>query len=289
MPGEQPVPSRQQPVPSRQQPVPPRHQIVIVASADVVTGKDPQGRCEIPGVGPIPQSELERLACDAEFFGVLFSGDGEPLWHGPRRTHRHRRAAPRPPRARWRVRALRRRTGPLRIPPHRPVGQTRRRPHRHRQSRPPVRHLPPPPARPQTRPHPESERRLGHRPRPPPRPRPRRRPEHQTRPPPHTPNQPRTARTRPPAETPQGTRWVVPRRQRSSPSRLARSRVGSHQGCTFDPVPGHAAGCRRGRRIERSGEVARRAAGRRRPLRLGRGRSVGPARRGARQRTRVRP
>ena len=55
---------------------------MIVASADVVTGKDPQGRCEIPGVGPIPQSELERLACDAEFFGVLFSGDGEPLWHG---------------------------------------------------------------------------------------------------------------------------------------------------------------------------------------------------------------
>ncbi len=69
-------------MPPRQQPVPPRHQIVIVASADVVSGKDPQGRCEIPGVGPIPQSELERLACDAEVFGVLFSGDGEPLWHG---------------------------------------------------------------------------------------------------------------------------------------------------------------------------------------------------------------
>ena len=62
--------------------VSPRHQIVIVASADVVSGKDPQGRCEIPGIGPIPVSELERLACDAELFGVLFSGDGEPLWHG---------------------------------------------------------------------------------------------------------------------------------------------------------------------------------------------------------------
>ena len=73
---------RPQPVPPRHQPVPPRHQIVIVASADVVTGKNPQGRCEIPGVGPIPQSELERLACDAELFGVLFSGDGDPLWHG---------------------------------------------------------------------------------------------------------------------------------------------------------------------------------------------------------------
>ena len=77
----QPQPQPQPTVP-RHQPVPPRHQIVIVASADVVTGKDPQGRCEIPGIGPIPQSELERLACDAELFGVLFSGDGDPLWHG---------------------------------------------------------------------------------------------------------------------------------------------------------------------------------------------------------------
>ncbi len=65
-----------------QRTVSPRHQIVIVASADLISGRDPHGRCEIPGVGAIPQSELERLACDAELFGVLFSGDGEPLWHG---------------------------------------------------------------------------------------------------------------------------------------------------------------------------------------------------------------
>ena len=81
-PSRQPVPARPEPGSPRSQPVPPRHQIVIVASADVVSGKNPQGRCEIPGVGPIPQSELERLACDAELFGVLFSGDGDPLWHG---------------------------------------------------------------------------------------------------------------------------------------------------------------------------------------------------------------
>ncbi|MCY3663212.1 MAG: HNH endonuclease signature motif containing protein [bacterium] len=67
---------------TRPQAVSPRHQIVIVASADVIAGTDPQGRCEIPGIGPIPQSELERLACDAELFGLLFSGEGEPLWHG---------------------------------------------------------------------------------------------------------------------------------------------------------------------------------------------------------------
>ena len=88
-PSPQPVPPRHEPVPPTPQhqspsrlPVPPRHQIVIVASADVVSGKNPRGHCEIPGVGPIPQSELERLACDAELFGVLFSGDGDPLWHG---------------------------------------------------------------------------------------------------------------------------------------------------------------------------------------------------------------
>ena len=45
---------------------------------------DLAARCEIPGAGPIPRSELERLACEAEIFGVLFSGDGQPLWHGRR-------------------------------------------------------------------------------------------------------------------------------------------------------------------------------------------------------------
>ena len=63
-------------------PLSPRHQVVVVASTDVVSGTDPQGRCEIPGVGPIPQTELERLTCGAELFGLLFSGEGEPLWHG---------------------------------------------------------------------------------------------------------------------------------------------------------------------------------------------------------------
>ncbi|MDE0669822.1 MAG: HNH endonuclease signature motif containing protein [bacterium] len=86
--GGMPVPNGRRggmPVPNGRRgglPVPPRHRVVIVASADVVSGTDPQGRCEIPGVGPIPQSELERLACNAELFGLLFSGDGEPLWHG---------------------------------------------------------------------------------------------------------------------------------------------------------------------------------------------------------------
>jgi hypothetical protein len=64
----------------------PRNQLVIVAETGVIDGTDPQGRCEIPGLGPIPTSQLERLACNADLFGVLFSGDGDPLWHG--RGHR---------------------------------------------------------------------------------------------------------------------------------------------------------------------------------------------------------
>ena len=42
----------------------------------------------------------------------------------------------------------------MRGSPHRPLGQTHRRPHRHRQSGPSLQRLPPPVARPQTRPHP---------------------------------------------------------------------------------------------------------------------------------------
>ena len=40
------------------------------------------GRCEIPGVGPIARSELERLGCDADMYGILFDQRGLPLYHG---------------------------------------------------------------------------------------------------------------------------------------------------------------------------------------------------------------
>ena len=61
-----------------------RNQILVVAHIDAITGADPDARCEIPGTGPIPRSELERLACEAELFGILFDGHGLPLWHGRR-------------------------------------------------------------------------------------------------------------------------------------------------------------------------------------------------------------
>ena len=61
-----------------------RNQILVIAHTDAITGNNPDARCEIPGTGPIPKSELERLACEAELFGALFSRNGLPLWHGRR-------------------------------------------------------------------------------------------------------------------------------------------------------------------------------------------------------------
>ena len=64
-----------------------RNQVLVIAHTDAITGADPEARCEIPGTGPIPRSELERLACQSDLFGVLFDGKGLPLWHG-RKTRR---------------------------------------------------------------------------------------------------------------------------------------------------------------------------------------------------------
>ena len=63
-----------------------RNQIVIVAQLDDLAGKG-NGTLGglIPGTGPISRSELERLACNADLQGLIFSGSGEPLWLGRRR------------------------------------------------------------------------------------------------------------------------------------------------------------------------------------------------------------
>ncbi len=42
------------------------------------------------GSGPIPQNVFERYLCNATVTGILFSGSGQPLWHG----HKHRMATP---------------------------------------------------------------------------------------------------------------------------------------------------------------------------------------------------
>lgn len=53
---------------------PVRTQVVVVAHAD--------GTAEIPHTGPIPASELNKLVCNSDLFGIVFSTDGQPLWHG---------------------------------------------------------------------------------------------------------------------------------------------------------------------------------------------------------------
>ena len=59
----------------------PKAEVIVVADIGVLTGEDPSGRCEIPGAGPVPPTVLQRIACDAELTGVLFS-EGKPLFHG---------------------------------------------------------------------------------------------------------------------------------------------------------------------------------------------------------------
>ena len=59
----------------------PNAEVIVVADIGVLTGDNPEGRCEIPGVGPVPPAVLERIACDAHLTGILFH-KGRPLYHG---------------------------------------------------------------------------------------------------------------------------------------------------------------------------------------------------------------
>ena len=59
----------------------PKAEVIVVADIGVLTGDDPAGRCEIPGTGPVPPAVLQRIACDAQLIGLIFS-DGKPLRHG---------------------------------------------------------------------------------------------------------------------------------------------------------------------------------------------------------------
>ena len=59
----------------------PKAEVIVVADIGVLTGDDPAGRCEIPGAGPVPPEVLQRIVCDAQLTGLLFS-DGKPLRHG---------------------------------------------------------------------------------------------------------------------------------------------------------------------------------------------------------------
>ena len=59
-------------------------QLCIVMDLEYLATDGERGRCEIPGVGALARSELERLGCDADIYGIIFDGRGVPLHHGRR-------------------------------------------------------------------------------------------------------------------------------------------------------------------------------------------------------------
>ena len=65
----------------------PKAQLCIVMDVTYLATNGERGRCEIPGVGAIARSELERLGCDPEIYGILFDERGLALHHG-RKTRR---------------------------------------------------------------------------------------------------------------------------------------------------------------------------------------------------------
>ena len=58
------------------------NQLVVVADIGVINGTDPGGRCEIIGTGPVPPSVIGQLSPDTAVAGMIFGGDGQPLWLG---------------------------------------------------------------------------------------------------------------------------------------------------------------------------------------------------------------
>ena len=69
-------------------PVGVRNTILAVADIDAISGRDPNARIEIPGVGPIPKTVLDRLACDAKVFGIIFDGARRVFVARPGDPHR---------------------------------------------------------------------------------------------------------------------------------------------------------------------------------------------------------
>ena len=55
---------------------------IIAVTAGVVDGTDPDGSCEIIGVGPVPPTVLDSISPDDRLVGTIFGGDGQPLWLG---------------------------------------------------------------------------------------------------------------------------------------------------------------------------------------------------------------
>ncbi len=59
-------------------------QLIVVAPIGTVDGTDPDGTCEIVGVGPVPRHILSTLSPDTQLAGMVFDRAGRPLWLGRR-------------------------------------------------------------------------------------------------------------------------------------------------------------------------------------------------------------
>jgi hypothetical protein len=62
----------------------PKHLVGVRVDASRCTSDNPTGVAEFIDGTPLPQSTLERIACGAEFVGMVFGADGETLWQGRR-------------------------------------------------------------------------------------------------------------------------------------------------------------------------------------------------------------
>ena len=55
---------------------------IIAVTAGVVDGTDPDGSCELIGIGPVPPAVLDSISPDDRLVGAIFGGNGQPLWLG---------------------------------------------------------------------------------------------------------------------------------------------------------------------------------------------------------------
>lgn len=73
--------------PARGGPTAARMQLIAIADVERLRADDPAGAAEIVGGEALPQTVLERLMCTATVAGIIYGGEGQPLWVG--REHRH--------------------------------------------------------------------------------------------------------------------------------------------------------------------------------------------------------
>ena len=55
---------------------------IIAVTVGVVDGTDPDGSCEIIGVGPVPPTVLDSTPPEDRLVGAICGGNGQPLWLG---------------------------------------------------------------------------------------------------------------------------------------------------------------------------------------------------------------